>query len=31
MRWLRRYLLVAGALGLLSAIPSAAAAEEMYL
>jgi hypothetical protein len=31
MRWLRRCLLVAGALGLLSAIPSAAAAEEMYL
>ncbi len=31
MRWLKRCLLVAAALGMLSALPSAALADEMYL
>lgn len=31
MRWLKRCLLVAAALGMLSAVPSAALADEMYL
>jgi hypothetical protein len=31
MRWLRRCLLIAGALAMLSAVPVAAAADEMYL